>query len=40
MADGGKIMLDLSSIRLASEIKNTDGANALYLSGRHLACLF
>jgi hypothetical protein len=40
VADGGKSMLDLSSIRLAFEIKNTDGTNGLCLSGGHLSCLF
>ena len=40
VADGGKSLLDLSIIRWAFEIKNTDGADGLYLSGGHLACLF
>ena len=30
----------LSSVRLSFEIKNTSNANALYLSGGHMACLF
>jgi hypothetical protein len=40
LSDGGKSMLDCSTVRLNFQITNTDGANPLVLSGRHPACLF
>jgi hypothetical protein len=40
VSDGGKSMLDLSSVRLSFDITNTHAANALYLAGGHLGCLF
>ena len=40
LSDGGKSMLDCSTVRLNFQITNTDGANPLYLTGRHPACLF
>ena len=40
ISDGGKSMLDCSTVRLNFQITNTDGTNPLVLSGRHPACLF
>ena len=39
LSDSGSSMLDLSTVRVACTIRNT-GAEDLYLTGRHLACMF
>jgi hypothetical protein len=39
LSDSGSSMLDLSTVRVACTIKNT-GTRDLYLTGRHLACMF
>jgi hypothetical protein len=40
LSDSGSSMLDLSTVRVACTITNTSGTQPLYLTGRHLACMF
>ena len=40
ISDAGSSMLDLSTVRIACRISNTDATNPLVFTGRRWACMF